>query len=265
MRLISLSLLTVLLVLASLALWRSPWGYAMQDRTQTAANASAAHLAGTDELGRDRLVRTSAALLLGLGGAVAASALASALAVSLGTAAAFAAPWAGRTLLYFSDLFLTLPWIFLLMMVRGALPLSMAPMQSAAITFLLLGILGVPAFLRIHYTQTLALRRSEWLLHGRATGLHPRQMVRQLLPHLQPLLLTQFVLYVPACIVAEANLGTLGLGISEPLASWGSMLQSLQSDVFLSSSRLVYLPIGLLILVLTLLELLVFDTREANA
>ncbi|MGI4829298.1 MAG: ABC transporter permease subunit [Janthinobacterium lividum] len=265
MRLISACLLTLLLALAAITVLRSPWGYAMQDRTQTAAGSSAVHLAGTDELGRDRLVRTSTALLLGLGGAVAASALASALAVSLGTAAAFTAPWAGRSLLYFSDLFLTLPWIFLLMMVRAALPLSMAPMQSAAMTFLLLGILGVPAFVRIHYTQTLTLRRSEWLLHGRATGLRPRQIARQLLPHLRPLLLTQFVLYVPACIVAEANLGTLGLGISEPLASWGSMLQSLQSDVFLSNSSLVYLPIALLIFVLTLLELLVFKPREANS
>lgn len=265
MRLTASCVLGLLLAMACLAIWRSPWNYAAQDRMQTAAGTSAAHLAGTDELGRDRAVRTAAALLLGLGGAVAASALASALAVTLGTAAAFAAPWAGRTLLYLSDLFLTLPWIFLLMMVRAALPLTMAPLQSAAVTFLLLGVLGVPAFLRVHYTRTLSLRRSEWLLHGRATGLRPRQIARQLLPHLQPLLLTQFILYVPACIVAEANLGTLGLGISEPLASWGSMLQSLQSDVLLSSSRLVYLPVALLIVVLTLLELLVFNTGEANS
>ena len=264
MRLTAGCLLAVLLLLAGMTLWRSPFGYAAQDRDQTMAGISARHLAGTDELGRDRAVRTAAALLLGLGGAVAASAFASALAVTLGTAAAFAAPWIGRTLLYLSDLFLTLPWLFLLMMVRSALPLTLAPLQSAAVTFLLLGVLGVPAFLRLHYTRTLALRRSPWLLHGRAAGLRSRQMARQLLPHLQPLLLTQFVLYVPACIVAEANLGTLGLGISEPLASWGSMLQALQSDVLLSSSQLVYLPVALLIVVLTLLELLVFNKGEAN-
>lgn len=195
---------------------------------------------------------------------MAASALASALSVSLGAVAAFAVPSVGRSLLYASDLFLTLPWIFLLMMVRAALPLTLPPLQSAGITFLLLGILGVPAFLRVHYTRTIALRRSEWLLQSRAAGLRPLQIARQLLPHLQPLLVTQFVLYVPACIVAEANLGTLGLGISEPLASWGSMLQSLQSDVFVSNSRLVYLPIALLVGVLTLLELLVFRSDAAG-
>ena len=126
----------------------------------------------------------------------------------------------------------------------------------------MLGLLGAPAFLRVHHARASALRRADWWLQARAAGLRPAQLLRQVLPHLRPLLLTQFVLYIPACIIAEANLGTLGLGVSEPLASWGSMLQSLQGAVFLGSSRLIYLPIALLIVVLILLELLVFNAGE---
>ncbi len=263
MRIASSLLLLLLLASAGLLLWRSPWGYAAQDRSEVSTGRSAQHPAGTDDLGRDRAVRTAAALLLDLGGATAASVLASALAVTLGGAAAFASPWFGRTVLYLGDLFLTLPWIFLLMMLRAALPLSMAPVRSAAITFFLLGLLGSPVFLRLHYTRIKALRGSEWLLHGRAAGLRPAQIARHILPHLRSLLLTQFVLYIPTCIIAEANLGTLGLGVSEPLASWGSMLQSLENAAFLNSSALVYLPIVLLVVVLTLLELLAFRTQEA--
>lgn len=85
-----------------------------------------------------------------------------------------------------------------------------------------------------------------------------------MLPHLRPLLLTQFLLYIPGCLIAEANLGTLGLGISEPLPSWGSMLQALQNAAFLNSSRLVYLPIAALVLVLVLLEFLLFNPKEAS-
>ena len=262
MRLVAVTLLTLLLVLSGLTLWRSPWGYAAQDRTQTTGDPSRNHPAGTDDLGRDRAVRIADAMLLGVAGSVAASALASGLAVALGAAAAFAAPWIGRALLYLGDLFLTLPWIFLLMMVRSTLPLTLAPLRSAGITFLLLGLLGVPAFLRIHYTRIFSLRRSEWLLQARAAGLRPGQLPRQLLPHLRPLLLTQFLLYIPACIMAEANLGTLGLGISEPLSSWGSMLQSMQSAMLFNNSRLLYLPSALLVLVLFLLELLVFKPEE---
>ena len=263
MRVMSLLLLAGLLSAAGLILWRSPWSYAAQDRLQPAATASAQHPAGTDELGRDRMVRTAAALLLGAAGSIAASALASICAVGLAVAAAFAAPWIGRALLYLCDLFLTLPWIFLLMMVRSALPFNLAPLQSALVTFSLLGILGVPAFLRLHYTRARALRQADWMLHGRASGLKTSQIAVRLIPHLRPMLLTQFVLYVPACLIAEANLGTLGLGVGEPLASWGSMLQSLHNAAFLNTSRLIYIPVALLVLVLTCLELLIFDEGDA--
>lgn len=262
MRVAATILLFVLLGGSGLILWRSSWSYAAQDRTQTAAVTSPEHPLGTDDLGRDRAVRLAAALLLGLGGSVLASALATACSAMLGAVAAFSSAWVGAALLYLGDLFLTLPWIFLLMMARAALPLTTAPLRSATLTFLLLGVLGIPAFLRVHYTRVAALRGAEWLLHARAGGLRPSQLLRHFLPHLRPLLLTQFVLYVPACIIAEANLGTLGLGISEPLASWGSLLQSMQSDLLLNNTRLLYLPIALLVLVLMILELIAFQTEE---
>lgn len=256
MRIAAAWLLAALLVFSGLTLWRSPWSYAAQDRTATVAAITKDHPVGTDELGRDRLVRMAAAVLLGMAGSVAASALATALSLTLGIGAALCPPWLGRTILYLGDLSLTLPWIFLLMLLRSALPLNLAPLHSAAVTFLLLALLGIPAFLRFHYTRTVAFRRSEWMLQIRAAGLRPAQVVRQVAPHLRPLAVTQFLLYVPACIIAEANLGTLGLGIGEPLSSWGSMLQSLQSAAFTSSSRLVYLPLALLVVVLASLEIL---------
>ena len=256
MRLAALSLLSLLVLLAALLVARHPHSYAAQDRFAIAASSSTTYPVGTDELGRDRSVRLALALLLGLAGAVLASTFASLGAVTLGAGAAFCRPWVGHVLLYASDLFLTLPWIFLLMLVRAAFPLSLPPLQSASITFGLLALLGVPAFLRVNYIRTRRLQRSEWWQQAQAYGLHRHQLTRQLLPHLRPLLLTQFLLYIPACVIAEANLGALGLGIAEPLPSWGSMLQSLQSSVLLSSSKLAYLPIALLVAVLLCLELL---------
>ncbi len=148
----------------------------------------------------------------------------------------------------------------MLMMVRSSLPLTMAPMQSAAVTFLLLGLLGWPACARVCYAEALDVRNAEWLMHGRATGLPLHRLLRiHVLPHLRPIVLTQFLICVPTFLVAEANLGTLGLGVSEPLPSWGSMLLALQNSAVFTSSLWVYLPILLLVTILFLVEMLVLE------
>jgi len=261
MRLTMLFLLVVLIGGSiALALF-SPSGYAAQDREHIAASASRTHPAGTDELGRDRAVRLSVALLLGLSGACCASGIASALAVGLGGAAAFCPPWIGRGLLYCGDLFLTLPWLFLLMLVRSALPLTLSPIKSGSLTFLVLALVGAPAFLRVNFERAAGLRRADWLFQARVSGLKSLQIARQILPHLKPLLWAQFLLYVPACIIAEANLGPLGLGLAEPVPSWGNLLANLQGAALLSTSPLVYLPVLLLVLVLVSLELSVFGVE----
>ena len=262
MRLATFAFLGVLLAAAACLLCMSPHTYALQDRGNIGATLSKTYLAGTDELGRDRAVRLSAALLLGFAGAGAAALLASGLAVLLGGTAAICPPRVSRLLLYGGDLFLTLPWIFLLMLIRSALPLNLPSWKAAGLTFLLLGGLGAPAFLRVNYQRISALLQSGWLVQAHANGLTPRQIARQVLPHLGPIFWVQFLLYVPACIVAEANLGTLGLGISEPLPSWGNMLNGLQSAALLGNSHLVYLPLAVLVFVLVALELAIFGARH---
>ncbi|ADW69917.1 ABC transporter permease subunit [Granulicella tundricola] len=260
MRMIVLGLLCGLALLSAGVVLHAHGGYAIQDRDSISTGTSAMHWTGTDDLGRDRTVRVAAALLLGLAGALLASALATTIAVGVGVTAAFAPEGIASLLMYASDLFLTLPWLFLLMMVRSSLPLTMPPLQSAGVTFLLLALLGWPAYVRVSYAGARNVRNAEWMLQGRASGLRTSQLAtRHLLPHLRPLLLSQFLVCIPACLVAEANLGTLGLGISEPLPSWGSMLLSLQNSAVLASSHWVYLPIVLLVIVLLLLELLVFE------
>jgi ABC-type dipeptide/oligopeptide/nickel transport system permease subunit len=260
MKATAILLLSALVAVAGMLLLHAHVSYAAQDRDHISEAASALHWAGTDELGRDRAVRIAGALLLGLAGAVMASALATSLAVGFGLIAAFAHPFVANSMLYCSDLFLTLPWLFLLMIVRSTLPLTMSPFQSAALTFLLLGLLGWPVYTRVTYGGALAVRNAEWLVHGRAAGLSAGQLVRKhLMPHLMPLLRVQFLVCIPVFLMGEANLGALGLGVNEPLPSWGSMLLALQNSAMLASSRWVYLPILLLVTVLFLLEMLVLE------
>jgi peptide/nickel transport system permease protein len=252
---VSFLLLFLLIFAAALTLRVSRYDYAMQDRDAIMARSTAQHSTGTDELGRDRTVRVAAALLIGLAGATVAAAITTMIAASFGLLAAFSPPWLASILLFISDVFLSLPWLFLLMMVRSLLPLTVSPLVTAVATFLVLAVLGWPACARAIYRGAVALRESEWMIHGRACGLRPWQLMwLHLLPHLRPLLLPQFLICVPAFIAAEANLGSLGLGVGEPMPSWGAMLLELDNSALLARSHWVYLPIALLVVVLLILD-----------
>jgi len=247
-------LLAVLALLAGAVALAPGASYSRQDRDNPMASSSKTHAAGTDALGRDRMVRVATALLISLAGALAAAAITTAAAAGVGTLAAFGPASIGWIAMLACDVFLALPWLFLLMMVRAALPLTTSPMGSAAITFLVLAALGWPACARAVYRGAIEMKRAEWMLQARASGLRKAQMARQVIPNLMPLLAPQFLVSIPAFVIAEANLGALGLGISEPLPSWGGMLMELDNSALLAQTRWIYLPVALLVVVLLLLD-----------
>jgi ABC-type dipeptide/oligopeptide/nickel transport system permease subunit len=256
-------LLGVLIVAGAILLVLSRYSYEFQDRAAIIAPSSAEHWTGTDELGRDRAVRVAGALLISLAGASAAAAITTIISAFFGLLAAFSSRLIAGALLFVSDIFLSLPWLFLLMIARSALPLNAAPLETAVMTFLVLALFGWPACARAIYRGAVTLRAAEWMIQGRASGLKTRQLIlKHLLPHLRPLLLPQFLICVPAFIVAEANLGSLGLGVGVPLPSWGAMLLELDNSALLARSHWVYLPIALLVVILLLLESF---TAEADA
>jgi len=220
--------LALVYLIALAAPWIAPAGYAEQFRDHAGESPSARFPLGTDDLGRDRLSRLLYGSRVSLFLAPAAATLSVSLAFAIGLTAGFATPWIARTFDLTIDLLLSLPTLFLLLIARAMLPLNAGGVTSLLVTFFLLGVLGWPAAARVLTGASRALVGSTFLLQARALGCSSAgRLARQILPNLWPLVAAQFFLLVPIFILAEANLGILGLGVSEPLPSWGSMLAEL--------------------------------------
>lgn len=208
----------------------APANYATQFREHAGEPPSRAFPLGVDELGRDRFSRLLFGSQISLLLAPAAALLATLLAAGVGMATAFLGKWADRLLGTVTNLLLSLPMLFLMLMVRGMLPLNVDPWVSAAITFLLLGLLGWPAAARVAHAAARSALGATFLLQAESAGLtRSRILLSHLLPHLRPVLLAQFLMLIPLFILGEANLSLLGLGVSEPLPSWGSLLAELNN------------------------------------
>jgi len=239
--------LVAILAACVLAGFVAPASYAYQFRDVPDAAASAQHLLGTDDLGRDRFSRllygTRVSLLL----APAAALLSSLLAALIGGAAGFVGGRLETCVMAATDLFLSLPWFFLLITVRAFLPLNVSPIASVAITFALLGCLGWAAAARVICADARRLCGSDIVLLARASGSSGfRLLWRHIVPNLKPVLFAQFWISVPVFILTEANLGMLGLGVAEPLPSWGSLLRELESFSAFSARPVQFVPLILL-------------------
>jgi peptide/nickel transport system permease protein len=235
----------------------SPASYDTQFREVPNAAPSRAHLLGTDELGRDLLARLLYGSRVSLLLAPAAAFLSTVIAALIGGVAGYLGGWWERLALAATDLSLSLPWFFLLVTLRALLPLNVAALTSIVITFMLLGVLGWASAARVLCAGARNLRNADFLLQARACGCRKvRLLFRHVLPNLRPVLVAQFLISIPVFILGEANLGMLGLGVAEPLPSWGSLLRTLENYQSVLDNPLRLAPVGLLLIVITCFQLI---------
>jgi peptide/nickel transport system permease protein len=214
-------------------------------------------LMGTDEIGRDRFSRLVYATRISALMAPAAALCSIVLALLISAGASYgrrAATWAVSGV---TTVCLSLPWIFLFIVLRAALPLNTGPAVSVALTFGLMGVAGWAWPARVFTASILEIRQSDWLMQARAAGVSsPRIALAYSWPHLRALALAQFRILIPAYVISEASLGLIGLGVPDPLPSWGNLLRDLQHPDIVRGNPWVLAPLGLLVVVMVCMETL---------
>jgi peptide/nickel transport system permease protein len=257
-RLIALCILALVTALSLGAVLVAPYDYSEQFRQHANEPPSRSFLLGTDELGRDRLSRLLVGTRISLLCAAVAASIATGAATAIGLVAGYFGGWVDEIAGALADLFLSLPWLFTLLSLRALLPLNTSAAVSVAATFLLLAAVGWAPGARVIRASVASLRKSGYLLHARAYGCDGARLLWfHMLPNLKPVLAAQFWILVPAFILTEANLGVLGLGINEPLPSWGNMLAELQNYQRIPEEPWILAPALLVILVVGSLQFVV--------
>jgi peptide/nickel transport system permease protein len=251
MRMLSLALLAIIF-LASLA----PVSYDRQSRESISAPPSRQFPLGTDDLGRDRFSRLLYGTRISLLLAPCAALVSLIIAAAIGITAGFLGGWWESFAMRLTDIFLSLPWLFLFITIRALLPLNTSPSVSLVLTFLLMGILGWASSARVIRAAVEKFRTADFVLQARAGGCRETRIwFAWLVPSLRPIFVTQFFLSIPVFILGEASLGILGLGVSEPMPSWGNLLRELTSSPPLDQYW-VFAPVALLVLVMTSFQFL---------
>jgi peptide/nickel transport system permease protein len=207
------------------------------------AEGARLYLLGTDGFGRDQFSRIlyggQVSLLAGAFGAGCTVLLGG----LIGTTAGFYGGWRDAMLMRFAELFLALPWLYLLFALRAFLPLTVRPLEAFLLVVLVLGAVGWARPARLVRGVVLSVKQRDFVQAARGFGATNRYVLRRhIVPETASVLLTQATILVPQFVLAEMTLSFLGLGIPEPIPSWGNLLTALQQYSVLVSYWWMYLP-----------------------
>jgi peptide/nickel transport system permease protein len=219
-------LLSGFVVTGIAAPWIAPYSPSSIDLVHRLEGLSTAHLAGTDELGRDTLSRLLWGARLSLAVSVSVVTVSLALGITLGGLAGYLGGWIDTAL----------PGILLAI----AFAAFLGPGFSNLVLALAIG--GWAGYARLVRAQVLSVRDREYVDAARALGASGlRIFFRHILPNIVQPILVQAAIGMAGVILAEATLSFLGLGIPSPAPSWGAMLNDARLHLF-DSPHLVLFP-----------------------
>ncbi len=182
-------------------------------------NAGGTHWFGTDSLGRDLLARTLIGARVSMAVGLIATLVSLVIGVAYGATAGFLGGRIDELMMRFVDLLYSIPYIFLVII------LMVIFNRNFFLMFVAIGAVEWLTMARIVRGQTLSLKQKEFVEAARAGGVGAFGIIaRHIIPNVFGPVIVYVTLTVPASILAESFLSFLGLGIQEPLTSWGVLI-----------------------------------------
>ena len=199
----------------------APYDPSAQDYLALTEPPSAAHLLGTDDLGRDILSRLIYGSRVSLQVGIIAVGIAVGLGVTLGLVSGYVGGVVDDVIMRFVDAVQAFPGLILALAITAALGPSIGNAMIA------IGFVSTPVMARLTRGQTLSIREREFAVAARVIGASPLAiMARHIWPNVTAPIIVQATLMVATAIVTEAALSFLGVGVKPPTPSWGSMLRT---------------------------------------
>ena len=242
---ISMAVLFVLAGMVILAPFIAPYPFDAIDPTQFRKPPSAAHIMGTDDIGRDLFTR----LLYGGRISLAIGLFSALVGTGVGTLLGSLAGYYGRGLDNFimrvTDVAFSIPSLPLLII------LSAYAKSAIPVMILVIGLLSWMSTARIVRATVLSIRERDFTLAARAVGARDARIIAlHILPNALAPIIVGATLGVGGAIIAESSLSFLGLGVQVPTPSWGNMLQDSQSTMSSRPWLTIFPGVAILITVL---------------
>ncbi|MFC9708283.1 ABC transporter permease [Paenibacillus sp. NPDC056933] len=216
----------VLIILAVIIPWISPYDPSEQNLSAFLQPPSAEHWLGTDQLGRDLFTRLIYAARTDLSIMVLAEIVPFCMGVFLGMLAGYYGKWIDKVISLVTDTLIAFPFYLIVIIVAFA---SGAGERGIYITFMLVGWI---VFARVVRGLSASYRKQEWIASAQTLGLPGiRIILRHLLPNVLPQAIVVLMTDMVGLLVAIVTLGYLGIGIAPPTPDWGTMISDGQSFI----------------------------------
>ena len=239
----------VLVFLVVFAPLIAPYGRDDIDLTKSKLAPSAQHLLGTDNIGRDQFTRLLYGGRISLMVGILAVSVSVIIGIIIGGISGFYGGWIDSILMRFAEIIYSFPFLPLVITLSALLFGKVSSQNKMYIVMVLIGILSWPGLARLIRGQILSLREQEFMLAANAIGISD---IAKIFRHLIQNTLGYIMVYIPlsmaAAILTESGLSFLGLGVTDPVPTWGNMIQVARDGYIMRTQPWLWIPPGVCIL-----------------